>query len=354
MEPNSALEQFIQSIPLFSLVRSEEVMDILHLLRPLSLEESTVLFREGEPGGAMWVLGEGVKVAIWASSKGGGSPVVVARAGAGDTIGEMALIDQGGRSGTAVVTRAGPAHQIDAAEFQALREKHNPAAFKVLRKLAMDLCAKLRATSDRIVPPGRGTPAVEPPEGVPLPSPEVLDEFPPFRQMPQTVKLALAHKLTLVRTEGVQAIFSEGAAADAAYFVLSGEVTVGRSGHTLANIPAGGMFGLVAAIDAGKRSASCITTGPARLLRLNHHDFETLFATGNKFAFHIVDLVACQLVQHLREVDRVLVAQGGVPLPAEREEPKPRPVAPVFTRVQGADSLGDALGGEAIPLDLDL
>jgi CRP-like cAMP-binding protein len=341
VQPNPALEQFLKSIPLFSLVQPGEMMDILRLLRPLSLEDGAVLFREGEPGNAMWVLGEPAEVAISSTPKGGGRPVVVARATGGDTIGEMALIDQGGRSGTAVVTRGGPAHRIDAVEFQALREKFNPAAYKVLRKLAMDLCAKLRATSDRIVPPGGVAPPTEPLAGLPLPSPEVLDEFPPFRQLPQTVKLALAQKLTLIVTDGVQAIFGEGAAADAAYFVLSGEVTVGRGGRTLASIPAGGMFGLVAAIDAGKRSASCVTTRPSRLLRLDDRDFEALFAAGNKFAFHVVDMVARQLVQHIREANVVLVAQGGVPVPA-------------FTPIQGAENLAAAFDGEAIPLEVEL
>ena len=57
--PNPALEQFIRSIPLFSLVAPPEMMDILRLLRPVELEAGKVLFREGEPGKAMWVMGRG-------------------------------------------------------------------------------------------------------------------------------------------------------------------------------------------------------------------------------------------------------------------------------------------------------
>src|SRR3712207_8789336 len=45
------------------------------------------------------------------------------------------------------------AYRIDGAEFHALRDARHPAAFRVLRKICVDLCAKVRATNDRIAPP---------------------------------------------------------------------------------------------------------------------------------------------------------------------------------------------------------
>jgi CRP-like cAMP-binding protein len=66
------------------------------------------------------------------------------------------------------------------------------------------------------------------------------------------------------------------------------------------------MFGLVSLIDQGRRSASCITEGPVRLLRLSKLDFDALFNSGNRFAFQIVDLASRQLVEHLRSADQLL------------------------------------------------
>lgn len=340
MESNPALERFLKSIPLFEYVQPPEMMDLLRLLRPVQLDEGQILFGEGEPGKAMWVLGEGCEVNVLATAPGGDRPLPVVTLKTGDTVGEMALVDEGRRSGTAVVVKAGSAHEIDAVDFQVLRDSYTPAAFKVLRKIAVDLCRKIRATTDRIAPSSNLT--IDAPDVTtrPLPSPDVVDEFGPFRKMPEVVKLALAQKLTLVETEGVQPIFGEGETADAAYFVVSGEVTVGRAGKTLAVLGPGNMFGLVAAIDQGGRSASCVATGPCRLLRLSDADFDALFARGNRFAYHLVDLVARQLVVHLRDANMLYLQTK------QAVEPAPEPVH--AHQADSASSLSE------LKLDLDL
>jgi len=322
---NPALEQFIKSIPLFSLVEPPEMMDILRLLRPVELEAGKVLFREGEPGKAMWVMGKGVEVTVSATPPGQKRPVVVAYAREGEVLGEMALVDDGPRSGTAVVVQGGHAHEIDAQEFHALRHSHNSAAFKVLRRVCSDLCGRLRATNDRIVPPSEAHVSTPSLSSSKRPPPKVMDEFGPFKGMPATVKLALAQKLQYVEVDEVTPLFAEGEPSDGAWFLLDGEVSVGRNGKTLANLAPGAMFGLVSAIDQGTRSASCVTTGPARLLKLGEKDFDALFASGHRFAFQIVDLAARQLVFHLRQANSMLSLPGKAPASAA-PAPPPQPV----------------------------
>jgi len=292
---NPALAQFIRSIPLFSLVDDSDLNDVLRLFRPVELIAGDVLFGEGDPGKAMWVLGEGAEVSV-ASTSGQNRPVVVAYARKGDVVGEMALVDDGARSGTAIVTQTGAAHQIDANEFQAMRSAFVPAAFKVLRKIAVDLCARLRHTDERIVPSGHSGINTPPLPAGPRPDKAMVDRYPPFRGLPAIVKLALAQKLEVIQLSEMSPIFAEGEKADGAYFIVEGEVSVGRNGKTLANLPAGTMFGVVACIDQGLRSASCVATGPATLLKMSDKDFDQLFAAGHRFAFQIVDLLARQLV----------------------------------------------------------
>src|SRR5579871_1645367 len=94
---NPALESFLRSIPLFSLMEPGDMMELLRLLRPIELVSGQVLFRQGEPGQAMWVLGSQVEVSISATSHGAKRPGVIAYAKAGETVGEMALIDDGAR-----------------------------------------------------------------------------------------------------------------------------------------------------------------------------------------------------------------------------------------------------------------
>src|SRR3954465_10183447 len=149
----NTLEELVRSVPLFQLVGAPQMPQILRLLKPEKLVPGQVLFRQGDPGKAMWVLGEGAEVSVSAWSSAAERQVVVTSARQGETIGEMALVDDGPRSGTATVVAGGQAQRIDAADFRALREGHHPAAFRVLRKICIDLCHRLRATSDRIVPP---------------------------------------------------------------------------------------------------------------------------------------------------------------------------------------------------------
>lgn len=346
---NPALEQFLRSIPLFSLVEPGDMLDLLRLLRPVKLTAGQVLFREGQPGSAMWVLGAGAEVSISAQPKDQKRPVVIAYAKQGETVGEMALIEEGPRSATAVVMQGGDAHEISAVEFQTLRQSWSPAAFKVLRRLCIELCGKLRASSDRVAPSAPAdleTPALQ---IGPHASMADIDAFPALKPLPSVVKLALTQKLRVVTTEGLQPIFAEGESADAAYFLLEGEVSVGRGGKTLSNMGPGSMFGIVAAVDGGPRSASVVATGPTRMLRLADQDFDSLFAIGNRFAFHLVDLVARQLVSHLRNVNQLMRVGGGASAVGPVSTPSVAPVAQMPSAPPRSEI--DAL---ALELELDL
>ncbi len=342
---NPALEQFLKSIPLFSLVESAAMMDILHLLRPVELQGGQVLFKERDPGRAMWVLGAGVEVSISTTPTGSKRPVAVAYAREGHTVGEMALIDDGPRSGTAVVVAGGHAHEILAVEFHALRDSFKPGAFQVLRQICVDLCSRLRATSDRIVASGKGSVQTPPSKPGPRPDVSVLDLFAPFKPLPAVVKLALAQKLRLVEVNEITPLFAEGEESDGAYLLIDGEVSVGRNGKTLSNMVPGTMFGLVSTIDSGRRSAACVTTGPARLLKLGDADFDALFASGHRFAFQIVDLVARQLVSHLRNANTMLPMPGG---PAG-QTPTAHPIASLLSAT--LDREEDL---EVLPLELEM
>lgn len=351
---NPALEQFIRDIPLFALVGPEDMSEVLRVLRPVQLAAGDVLFREGEPGKAMWVLGDGSEVSI-STTQGQKRPVAVAYARKGDVVGEMALVDDGARSATAVVTQDGLAHQIDAQEFHAMRATFVAAAFKILRKICLDLCRRLRATNERIVPSGHQK--VETPPLSPGRRPEVseLDAFPAFAALPAVVKLALAQKLDVYEFTDLTPLFAEGEPSDGAYFLVEGEVSVGRNGKTLANLPPGTMFGVVACIDSGPRSASCLTTGPAKLFRMSDRHFDTLFASGHRFAFQMVDLVARQLVSHVREANQMLPLPGKAAGPARNARPVEQmlPAEPHPTDLELVEQPELEIE-QALPLELEL
>jgi CRP-like cAMP-binding protein len=303
----SSIEAFIQGIPLFCGVAREEASEVLRLLTPVSLEVGEVLFREGEPGRAMWVLAGSAEVTV-STLDAAQRRVEVGYLRTGDVLGEMALVDDGLRSGTAMVTCSGEAYRVDATAFHAMRDTWTPVVFKILRQIALSLCLRLRQTNERITAatvPGPATPAV--PDGR-RPDPALLDRFPAFRPFPALVKLALAQQLEVLELDEATTVFREWDPAAGAYFIVEGAVEVVRNGTTLAVLSAGATFGIVACIDSGVRSATCRTQGRATLLRMSNPDFERLFESGHRFAFRVVDLIAQQLVTHVRNANRMVRA----------------------------------------------
>jgi CRP-like cAMP-binding protein len=331
-----ALTALLKSNPLFSLVEPAEMQELHPLLHPVTLEAGQVLFRERTVGDGMWILGKGPEVSI--SQRRGNRPMVIAYARDGETVGEMALIDDGFRSGAAVVTQGGSAYHVSALNFKALRDAYRPVAFKVLRQICRELCARLRATSARIVPASEAPGAAPHPE---IPSrhatEDEVNEFPPFKNLPKVVKLALSQKLQPVEMTSAQEIFREGEEADAAFFLLQGEATIFRRERKMQELGPGAMFGLVSVIDEGRRSGTARTNGPAKLLQLSKLAFNTLFAAGNRFAFQMVDMVCRQLVARLRAVNELIVT----------------PEAPAASSLEAAIGKG-TMGAEILPLELEI
>jgi CRP/FNR family transcriptional regulator, cyclic AMP receptor protein len=302
----ASVQTLLQASPLFQELSTEEREELGALVEPFQLHPGETLFEEGAQGHGMWILGPGARVSVW--RKGGAEPLAVLQAG--QTVGEMALVDDGARSGAALIDEGAPALFLDVRRFNAALDAFRPAAFKLLRALCKDLCARLRSTNDRVVAPTRTKlPPQAPAHTLRRCPPDLLATCSPFHTLPATVRLALAQKLSLLEVSAVTPVFAEGDVADAAYFVVKGQVSVGRNGRTLATLGVGGMVGLVACIDEGYRSASVVTSGSASLLRLGDGDFDALFAASNRFAYQLVRLIAHQLVGFIRNTNSLIDAR---------------------------------------------
>ncbi len=137
------LQAFLAQIPLFAGLTSEDLPDVLRALRPRSMREGETIFRQGDAGEAAFVVESGaVEIRI--------GDLTVARMGAGEVFGELALIDGAARSASAVCVETGTLHRLDKAEFDFLRRNLRPAAYKILRVLAVTVSERLRETNDHI------------------------------------------------------------------------------------------------------------------------------------------------------------------------------------------------------------
>ncbi|MCK6573799.1 cyclic nucleotide-binding domain-containing protein [Myxococcota bacterium] len=140
------LQAFLSRIPLFATLTSEDLPDILRALRPRSMREGETIFRQDDAGEAAYVVETGaVEIRLGETGE-----LVVARMGPGEVFGELALIDGASRSATAVCVESGTLHRLDKTEFDFLRRNLRPAAYKVLRVLAVTVSERVRETNDHI------------------------------------------------------------------------------------------------------------------------------------------------------------------------------------------------------------
>jgi len=106
-----------------------------------SFPKGTVLFREGEPGGEMFIILAGeVKVA----KQVGNLERILAVLGPGEFIGEMAILTGEPRSATATITEDARLVPIDAAMLEQIVVRSPEVAVRLLKRLAF----RLKAAND--------------------------------------------------------------------------------------------------------------------------------------------------------------------------------------------------------------
>ncbi len=91
--------EVVRRAPLFAALDSEDAVALLSQMTPARLERGDILFREGETGDSLYVIGEG-KIKLGRSSS-DGRENLVAILGPGEMFGELSLFDPGPRTMTA-------------------------------------------------------------------------------------------------------------------------------------------------------------------------------------------------------------------------------------------------------------
>ncbi|HML30042.1 MAG TPA: cyclic nucleotide-binding domain-containing protein [Hyphomicrobium sp.] len=90
-------------------------------------------------------------------------------------------------------------------------------------------------------------------------------------------------------------IFLEEEAGNAMYMVRSGRVDVITYGIVLENVRAGGIFGEMALIDDGPRSAAAIAAEPTEVVAIDKPTFLAVVRDDPQFALKVMSLLATRL-----------------------------------------------------------
>ena len=134
--------------PLFPGVNPAKATALLAMLQPVRLADMDLLFTEGEPGDTLHIITSGVLSNRCETP--GDELVELARVGAGEVVGELAVISPAPRSATALAIGPVTTLALPRSLLTSLLEERAPAAEALLRALTLRTCRRLRQTDARI------------------------------------------------------------------------------------------------------------------------------------------------------------------------------------------------------------
>lgn len=305
-------EASLRATPLFMDLSDAEVRAMAARLRPFAAETGEVLAVQGALADRLFLVDEG-RLAAYVSEADGTS-VLLSSVGPGDHLGEMALNHRMLRLATITAEEPTRGHVLLAEDFAALRSAGDPAALKVLVRLARLLCARLRARTLAITgmpEAAGGEPDAPPPRPVP---PEMAAELRPlefFRALEEEELRALIGCMRLWEVPRGRRIFAAGMPGSSCCVIARGAVEVevarGDRRQQLAVVGPGKMFGMVSLVDRGPRRTTCTAREDAVLLELRAEAFDVILAAGGRLADKVIDRINRNLIASQRHANRQAV-----------------------------------------------
>lgn len=151
-------DDFLRQIPLFRRLSTEEFAAVGRTIRRKRARVGTRVFDRGDPGDGAYIVEQGQLAVDLARPD--GTIKTIARLGPGTVVGEVCLIEPAPRSMAVRAAQDCRLYFIDQVRFAELRASRHPAAYKVLREIALTLSSRLRETNVRIAAKWHGGEAI--------------------------------------------------------------------------------------------------------------------------------------------------------------------------------------------------
>ena len=235
----------LASTPLFAGLPSEALEALVAELELVPLPAGEVLFREGDPGDALYVVVEG-EVAVLAE---GPPRVEMARLGPSAFIGEVALMTDQPRSATVTAVIDTELLRIDRQTLSTVLASHGEV-----------LNALLRFVRDRLVDRWTRT-------------------SPLFRPFGDEERAELAARFKFLDIEANTKLIDAGSKPDGLYIVLAGTFEVRRAGSPVAQLGPGELIGETALLSGGVFKSDVVARGKSLALCLPAAVFREVIMT---------------------------------------------------------------------------
>lgn len=258
-----AAQRALAATPLFAGLSSAALEALVEELHLVSLDVGEVLFREGDPGDALYVIAEG-EVSVQAE---GPPRVEMARLGPGTFLGEVALMTDQPRSATVVAATPAELLRIDRGTLARVLAGHGDVLKAVLRFVRDRLIDRWMRTS------------------------------PLFRPFSDDERAALAAKFRFLEIDPNTRVLGVGQRPDGLYIVLAGKFVVARDGKPVAQLGPGDLIGETALLSGGAFKSDVIAHHRSLALCLPATDFREMIMTHP----HVLEYVGEQ-AEHSRRL----------------------------------------------------
>jgi CRP/FNR family transcriptional regulator, cyclic AMP receptor protein len=307
-----ALVDFLATVPLFQGRDAAELAELARVVRRRRLPEGELLWRQGDDARDLVIVADGaVAVSLHVP---GERPVELARAGPGDVVGEIALLDGKGHTMSARVTEAATLLVLGRADFAALFSRQTSSAFTLKRRLATLFTARLRNQLAHLSASLVGDVAASQDEaaaGVPAeleycgpPDPGYVRRMATFHEFDSLALWGFLTSGRYARCPPGRTLIAEGASSTACYLTINGAVeTVLVRGDRRVRVGLAGpgkAFGYEGLIDGDPSPLTAITRERTLLLVLPCDSFEMLYNGEDAVSRVFLDVIQRELVASLR------------------------------------------------------
>jgi CRP-like cAMP-binding protein len=246
--------------------------------RPKVFAKGKKIFSENQRGipfllmpNRMYLLLDG-EVGIFARDK----PVGTVRPG--QIFGEMASLDQGPRTGTALARTACRVISLDDRQIRAALGKYPEFALMLLSVMI----GRLRESISRVAS-----------SDAPLARTKWMQPAPLRKDLIEDLARVLGPEAHHSYETG-DTILREGQVGVLMYVVLKGTVAIRVAGKLIETVGPGGLFGEMALVDRTPRLASAVAETKVRLLAINRNAFLSLVKHSRRFAASLLAAVSAR------------------------------------------------------------
>ena len=322
-----ATAALLASVPLFAGLAEAELEQLAAVLRPRTAKPGEVLWRQGDEPRELVLIADG-RVAVSVGVR-GGRAVEIGTWGGGEIVGLVGVLDGGGHVTTVRATETATLLALGSLDLAALLAGRSPSAFRLRRRLARLLVARLGSQIEHLAvslgggepgPPARGgdpAPAFAGLEQARAPDSRYVRRMASFHDFDPVALWGFLTSGRYARCPPGRVLLEEGAPSPAYFLTINGAVEkvlvrgdrrirVGLAGRGRARGYAALIPGRPAAVTALARERALLLVVPREL-------FQRLFTGEDAVSRGFLEVIQNELMATLRETLRpaARLAAGG-------------------------------------------